>query len=171
MPYGWKPGDGPPVPFPNSPYALQHAKEDQKGDRALMLAACRKFGAALQYASPQLRADPELVLVASEKSPLPLQFADPKLWLDDDFMKVCVKRHGYGLLKYHRKTQMMMRAEQNCSHESGLASDLHNLDVVAKRITAERVRQYSSEIKEMNSPRLGTSLNGSMMTENSDSFD
>merc|ERR1719327_1791950 len=91
MPVGWKPGDGPPVPFPHSPYALQHAKDEQKGDRKVMLAACKKFGAALQYASPQLRADPELVLVASEKSPLPLQWADPKLWLDEDFMTACVK--------------------------------------------------------------------------------
>jgi len=167
MPVGWKPGDGPPVPFPHSPYALQHAKDEQKGDRKVMLAACKKFGAALQYASPQLRADPEVVLAATEKTPLPLQWADPKLWLDEDFRSACIKRHGYGLLKYYRKTQMMIRAEMNCVHESGLASDLLNLDIITKTMTAEKVRQYSAEVKEMNSPRSAF-LDSSMTTQSLD---
>lgn len=171
MPPGWKPGDGPPVPFPHSPYALQHATDEQKGDRALILAACKKFGASLQYAAPELRKDAEIVLVATEKSPLPLQWADPKLWLDEQFMATCVKRHGYGLLKYYRKTRMMMRAELSCVHEGGLSSDLHNLDVIQKTMVADRVRQYSAEVKELNSPRLGTPLESSMTTEYEDSFD
>jgi hypothetical protein len=171
VPYrSWKVGEGPPVPFPHSPYALQHATEEQKGDRALMLAACKKFGAALQYASPKLRADAELVLVASEKTPLPLQWADPRLWLDSDFMTACVKRHGYGILKYYRKTRMMMRAELNCVHESGLSSDLLNLDLISKTITADRVRQYSTDVRLMNSPSIGPSLDSSMISSHAQSF-
>jgi hypothetical protein len=136
-----------------------------------MLAACKKFGAALQYAAPRLRADPEIVLVATEKTPLPLQWADPKLWLDQDFVRVCVKRHGYGLLKYYRKTPMMMRAELNCVHEQGLASDLLNLDIIQKKMTVDRVRQYSTMVSEMNSPRPGTSMSTMSAVSFQDPFD
>ena len=44
--------------------ALQHAADEFKSDRGIVLAAVHSDGWALEYASDEFKSDPEIVLIA-----------------------------------------------------------------------------------------------------------
>merc|ERR1711862_644465 len=65
---------------------LQHASEELKADKELVLCAVQLNGLALQYASRQLQADQDIVIAAVAENSLAFQFAAVRLKSNRDFV-------------------------------------------------------------------------------------
>ncbi|CAE7303285.1 Cytoplasmic dynein 2 light intermediate chain 1 [Symbiodinium microadriaticum] len=78
-------------------WALQCADRKLQADRALVLSAVRRDGAALAFASPDLQHDDEVVLAAVLESGMALEHAAVPLRDDEAIVVAAVRKHGAAL--------------------------------------------------------------------------
>ncbi|MBD97598.1 hypothetical protein CL648_02200, partial [bacterium] len=76
---------------------LQHASEELKGNREVVLAAVRQDGYALEYASEELKGDREVVLEAVKQDGYALEHASAELKGDREVVLEAVKQDGRAL--------------------------------------------------------------------------
>lgn len=74
---------------------LEHAPDEAKRDREVVLAAVAKDGLALRHAHPSLQADRDVVLVAIAENGCALQYACACLKEDLDVVLAAVARHWW----------------------------------------------------------------------------
>ena len=77
--------------------ALQHASEELKGDREVVMAALKQNGYALQHASEELKGDREVVMAAVKQNGYALRQACEELKGDREVIMAAVKQNGNAL--------------------------------------------------------------------------
>jgi superoxide dismutase len=78
-------------------YALEHASEELRADRELVLKSVEIDGSDLKYASDVLRADKEVVLRAINSVGSALEYATENLRADRAFIMIAVEENGSAL--------------------------------------------------------------------------
>ena len=76
---------------------LQHAPEELKGDREIVMTAVSQDGWALQFATEELRGDREIVMAAVSQRGRALQFATEELKADREIVMTAVSKGGSAL--------------------------------------------------------------------------
>ena len=79
------------------PYELEHAAEELKGDREIVMTAVSKNGMALQFATEELKGDREIVMAAVSQHGMALQFASEELKGDREIVMTAVSQDGWAL--------------------------------------------------------------------------
>ena len=77
--------------------ALQHATEELRGDREIVMAALSQDGWALEYATEVLRGNREIVMKAVTQKGLALQYATEALRGDREIVMAAVSQNGWAL--------------------------------------------------------------------------
>ena len=77
--------------------ALRFAAEELKGDRKIVMTAVSSFGSALKFAAEELKGDPEIVMMAVSKNGCVLQFATEELRRDLEIVMQAVSVDGDAL--------------------------------------------------------------------------
>ena len=117
--------------------ALEHAPEELRNDRQIVLTAVRQEGAALIYASPECQNDKEVVLVAVQQRGLALQFASTNLRSDKEVVLAAVNSNHNALRYAHGEA---LRRDRDCLVAAGMfdpdydVSVQQTLSVTTKRI-------------------------------------
>ena len=109
------------------PAALEHATEEQKGDREIVMTAVSSSGFALRHAAEKLKADREIVTKAVSKSGCALQFATEELRGDHEIVMQAVSVDGdaleYATKNLREDEEMLQQAlerSRNCGEVVGL---------------------------------------------------
>ena len=79
------------------PRALQHATEELRGDREIVVKAVSHFGFALQFATEELKCDRELVMAAVCQAGRALRYATEELRGDREIVMTAVSQNGSAL--------------------------------------------------------------------------
>ena len=79
------------------PRALEHATEELKGNREIVMKAVSHFGFALQFATEELKCDRELVMTAVSRNGWALQCATEELKADREIVMTAVSQNGSAL--------------------------------------------------------------------------
>ena len=109
------------------PAALEHATEELKGDREIVMAAVSKYGFTLQFAAEELKGDREIVTKAVSKCGCALQFATEELRGDREIVMQAVSVDGdaleYATKSLREDEEMLQHAlerSRNCGEVVGL---------------------------------------------------
>ena len=78
--------------------ALEHAVNNLKKDKEIVLAAVKKRGYALEYAHKSLKKDREIVLEAVKEEGYALEYADRKFRKDREIVLEAVKNDGSAIV-------------------------------------------------------------------------
>ena len=78
-------------------HALQHAKEEMRGDREIVMKAVSENGYALKHATEELRGDREVVMKAVSRNGYALKHATEELRGDREVVMKAVSQYGFAL--------------------------------------------------------------------------
>ena len=76
---------------------LQHAPEELRGDREIVMTAVSQQGGVLQFATEELKGDRQIVMTAVSQDGWALQFAREELRGDREIVMATVSQHGGAL--------------------------------------------------------------------------
>ena len=132
--------------------ALQHASEELKGDRQVVLEAVKQNGHALRHAAEELKRDRGVVMEAVKQSGYALQHASEELKRDRGVVMEAVKHNGHALRfaseELKRDRGVVMEAVKHNGHALRFASEELKGD---RAVVLEAVKrnahalQYASE--------------------------